>query len=65
VNFHKNTKWGKRMWSLGLYNAYNRKNPFFIYPDSKFDVATGKNIPVLKQISLFPIIPSISYSFQF
>lgn len=60
INFTKEKKWGTRTWSLGAYNAYNRKNPFFLYSGYN---DYGKK--VFKQITLFPIIPSISYSFKF
>ncbi|MBE9466772.1 MAG: TonB-dependent receptor [Bacteroidetes bacterium] len=61
ANFHKQKKWGKRTWSFGVYNAYNRKNPFFL----NFEEDYNNDRRVLKQYSLFPIIPSISYSFIF
>lgn len=60
VNFHKEKKWHTRTWSLGLYNAYSRQNPFFLY-----FAYNDNNERGLYQLSLFPIIPSISYSFKF
>jgi hypothetical protein len=63
VNFRKEKKWGERTWSLGLYNAYNRKNPFFLDFD-KIMNEDGTTESVLKLYSLFPLIPSISYSFK-
>jgi len=69
ANFHKKKKWGERTWSFGLYNAYNRQNPFFVYVGYKDEYDNGSSSPdskkVLKQISLFPIIPSVKYSFKF
>ncbi|HTE29739.1 MAG TPA: TonB-dependent receptor [Chryseolinea sp.] len=56
----KKMKWGERSWSFGVYNAYNRKNPFFI---GRTDSGFGQMKFV--QYSLFPIIPSISYRFKF
>jgi hypothetical protein len=44
-----------RTWSLGLYNVYNRANANTLYSDN------GK----IKQISLLPIMPSISYQRSF
>lgn len=61
VNIHKEKKWGDVTWSFGLYNAYNRQNPFYL----EFGYLKGGNEKVLKQISLFPIIPSVNYSFKF
>lgn len=63
INFHKETRWGERTLTLGAYNAYNRKNPFFVMLTNEYDGQTAR--PVFKQISLFPIIPAISYRFQF
>ncbi|HAM98526.1 MAG TPA: TonB-dependent receptor [Marinilabiliales bacterium] len=60
-NFHKEKKWGTRTWSFSVYNAYNRKNPFFINWES--DPYTGEK--KLYQYSLFPIMPSLSYQFEF
>jgi len=54
------TKWGESTWTLGVYNAYNRKNPFYYYIgwDSRGNRA-------LRRVSLFPFIPSITWSFKF
>ncbi len=60
VNMHKKTRWGERTWSLGLYNAYSRQNPFYLY----FSVDDAGR-PRLTQISLFPIVPSATYNFTF
>jgi len=59
IQFHKQKKWGERTWEISVYNAYNRQNPFFYYAYADF--SAGK----LRQISLFPIIPSVTYSFKF
>lgn len=53
----KEKKNKKKIWNIGLYNAYNRQNPYYYYIDRK----TNK----LYQVSIFPIIPSIAYSFIF
>jgi outer membrane receptor for ferrienterochelin and colicin len=63
INFNKEKKWGHRTWSISVYNAYNRKNPFFLNFD-QIRGASGYSETVLKQYSLFPIIPSLSYSFK-
>ena len=60
VNLHKETRFGSRTWSFGLYNAYSRQNPFFLYfSNDRFGNTR------LTQISIFPIIPSFSYNFKF
>ncbi len=58
-------KWGKNdrnKFTVGVYNAYSRKNPFFYYFDNDWK-NNGKR--VLKQVSLFPILPAISYTYKF
>ncbi|MDD4645349.1 MAG: TonB-dependent receptor plug domain-containing protein, partial [Bacteroidales bacterium] len=64
INFRKTKKWGERVWSFGAYNAYNRKNAFYLAFATDYEVTKGPQ-KVLKQYSLFPIIPSVSYSFKF
>lgn len=57
IQFTKPQKWGDRTWELGIYNVYNRYNPWII--TSNF---SGSG---LVQYSLFGIVPSITYSFKF
>ncbi|RLD78453.1 MAG: TonB-dependent receptor, partial [Bacteroidetes bacterium] len=65
VNFHKEKKWGERTWSVGAYNMYNRQNPFFLFYSYEYDFNGNNSQKVLKQASLFPVIPFVSYSFKF
>ncbi|NLF41673.1 MAG: TonB-dependent receptor, partial [Bacteroidales bacterium] len=55
----------ERVIDLSIYNAYSRKNPFFYYWDQEYNEADGSSKHVLKQLSLFPIIPSLSLSYKF
>jgi len=57
---HKPVKHGIRIWNFGAYNVYNRRNPFYYY--FSYD---NRGNRVLKRVSLFPIIPSISFTFKF
>ncbi len=59
-NFKKQNKLGERIWSLGVYNAYCRQNPFYLYFGTDY-----RGNRCLKQISLFPIMPSIKFSQTF
>ena len=59
VNFHKQKKHYERTISLSVYNLYNRKNPFFVYLDEDPDQT------VARQVSLFPIIPTVTYNIRF
>lgn len=63
VQFRKDKKWGERMWEISVYNLYNRMNPFFYYSGTK--IVNDKAYGVLKQVTLFPIIPSFSYNIKF
>ena len=65
VNFHKQKKHGIRTWNISVYNVYNHNNPWVVYTDYHWDAATDTEKKVLMQASLFPIIPSVSYSFKF
>ncbi|MGA0817594.1 MAG: TonB-dependent receptor [Schleiferiaceae bacterium] len=53
-------RWGEAAWQFGVYNAYNRINIF--YMDFGYDDRDNR---VLKGYGLFPLIPSVSYSFEF
>lgn len=63
INFKKEIKKTTRTWSLSIYNVYNRKNAYLYYYDEIMD--NGSRNTVLKKVTLFPIIPSISYSLKF
>ena len=56
----KNT--GQQVLKIGVYNAYNRKNPLFYRLKEKND---GSGEREFTQVSLLPIVPSISYSYAF
>ncbi|MCR9250772.1 MAG: TonB-dependent receptor [bacterium] len=60
ISFKKQKRWGERSWVFGVYNAYSRQNPTFIDFDD-----TKPNEKQFKKISLFPIIPNVSYQFKF
>lgn len=61
VAFHKEKKHWSRTWNIGAYNAYSRLNPYFIYLEYDYQTNTNQYV----QVSLFPIIPNISYEFKF
>lgn len=70
-NFHKQKKKGKRTWNISIYNVYNRQNPFFYYfvqerhYDMQGNYDPSQSQIKLMQLSQFPIIPSVAYSFEF
>lgn len=51
--------------SMSVYNVYNRQNPYFVYVDTDGSPTGGDFQIDLKQVSLFPIIPSITWNFKF
>jgi hypothetical protein len=62
--FNKQKKWGERTWEISIYNLYAHLNPFLY--KTKADIDTkGNVIYSLKKVSLFPILPSISYKIRF
>ena len=58
---HKN----KIEWVFSIYNVYSRKNPYFIYFDQAGSLADGNLQVQAKQVSLFPIIPAVTFNFKF
>ncbi|HOY07783.1 MAG TPA: TonB-dependent receptor plug domain-containing protein [Saprospiraceae bacterium] len=63
VEFTKKKRRYTRTWAFGAYNAYNRKNPFFLFTDTEYN--NGQTKQVLKKASLFPVIPYFAWSFKF
>jgi TonB-dependent Receptor Plug Domain len=69
LQFHKKKRRHERTWELSVYNLYNRRNPFFYNFTTRqtFD-ANGRpngNETVLRRISIFPVVPTLSYNFSF
>ncbi|MBM4150815.1 MAG: TonB-dependent receptor [Ignavibacteria bacterium] len=67
LNFaHTFTWFGLPMvFNINIYNAYNRLNPFAQYVVNEYDSSTGKSKPVVKQLTLFPFLPTIGLQFSF
>lgn len=59
----KDRKWASS-WNFSIYNIYSRQNPYILFVDTEGDLSSQIDIKV-KQISIFPIIPSITYNFKF
>jgi hypothetical protein len=60
VSFIKEKKWGRRAWIISVYNAYNRLNPY----QASYSGGQQGHSRYLYEVTLFPIIPSISYRFE-
>ena len=61
----KRKKAWESSWNFSIYNVYNRKNPYYIYFETIGNVSEGYLETQAKQVSLFPILPSITYNFKF
>ena len=51
--------------NFSVYNAYNRQNPFFVYVSTEGSPNSGDLQIRLRQVALFPIIPSVTWNFSF
>ena len=67
VNYNPKPNLNKKFsgsWSFGIYNIYNRKNPFFTYfEESPDSLPTAPALDSYK-VTIFPIIPSITYNYK-
>ena len=68
----KNKKF-KSSWNFSIYNIYSRKNPYFIYfaiegleenVDNQ-NIQNGNVEAKAYQVSIFPILPSVTWNFNF
>ncbi len=61
-SFYNSYRWGRAKFFIGVYNAYNRNNPFYTEVvrnrenDGKFE---------FRLVSLLPMLPTLSYSISF
>ena len=62
---HKKQRKYTDNWVFSIYNVYSRLNPYFIYFDQEGSAAQGNLKVSAKQVSLFPILPSITWNVKF
>jgi hypothetical protein len=55
----------KSSWVFSIYNMYSRLNPYFIYYDQEGSPYDNTLKVSVKQVSLFPVIPSVTWNFVF
>ncbi len=60
----KPRKW-ESDWNFSVYNVYNRRNPYYIYFQTTGNINEGYMDISAQQVSLFPILPSVTYNFKF
>jgi len=52
-------------WIFSIYNVYSRLNPYFLYFDQEGSAVDGTLRVQPKQVSLFPVIPAVTWNFKF
>ena len=55
----------KSYWVFSIYNVYSRLNPYFIYFDQNGSAQNGDLKVEARQVSLFPILPAVTWNFKF
>ncbi|MEM9821389.1 MAG: TonB-dependent receptor, partial [Bacteroidota bacterium] len=59
-------RWGSSDLTFSVYNVYDRRNAFFVTIEASGTDENG--VPQgfkAEQVSLFPILPSITFNFKF
>ena len=60
----KNKKF-ESFWVFSVYNVYNHLNPYFIYFDQTGNPYSGNLQIEARQVSLFPVLPAVTWNFKF
>ncbi len=53
------------IWNFSIYNLYNRSNPYYVFFEAKGNLDEYYLSVKAKKVSLFPILPSVSWTFKF
>jgi len=61
----KKKKRFKSTWNFGIYNVYSRQNPYFVYFATKTSEEDQTITIEARQVSVFPILPSVTWNFKF
>lgn len=62
---HKPGKKFHTNWVFSLYNSYSRLNPYFIYFNQEGSPYDGTLKIEARKVSLFPVIPAVTWNFKF
>lgn len=67
MNFYRYHRRGTGIWNISIYNAYCHMNPFIVYVSDEQEYVNGEQVDrtVIRQMSIFPIIPTFSYTYKF
>ena len=52
-------------FNFSIYNVNNQANPYFVFIDNTVDATSGTIETQAKQVSLFPVLPAITWNFEF
>jgi hypothetical protein len=67
LNFriYRKHSWGETWWNIGIFNVYNRRNPYFLF--LRADYSNDPYAPEIKarKMSLLPILPELNFGFKF
>jgi outer membrane receptor for ferrienterochelin and colicin len=66
---HRTRRGNEAIWNFSIYNAYNAMNPNFVFYDISNTWDGENNVPKkmieLKRLTILPIIPAFSYTYNF
>ena len=62
---HKRKRKIQGSWVFSVYNVYNRANPYFIYFDQTGSPYNNTLKVEARKVSLFPVIPAVTWNFHF
>jgi len=62
---HKKRKRFESIFEISVYNVYNHKNPFIYLASDQYSHSQGDWVRRIAKVTIFPIIPSFTYSFRF
>ncbi|MDA9774079.1 TonB-dependent receptor [Saprospiraceae bacterium] len=62
INISNDFSWGSQTIVIGVFNAYNKKNPYYYFLEVE-----GEDVSEFqaKQVTIFPLLPNISYTIKF
>jgi outer membrane cobalamin receptor len=65
LEYQLKPRWGEADLTFGVYNAYDRRNSYFIYFEEESRLADGSPNFKARLVSLFPVLPSVNFNYRF
>lgn len=65
LSYYKKASWGSHSFHINIYNAYNRRNTFYLKVENDYDDVNDEVNEKLKEVTLLPIVPSFRWDFHF